>query len=124
MLPHADIVSAVLGAGSVGVVIGVLAGIALSRGARIVELRDFWRRGYTYARREQDRRRERDAMAEPFGDMPVLEKLVGLARDRKMTPAEIAAQRRSWEVGNVMLEQPEMSRSDATAIVDKVMSHG
>lgn len=81
MLPHADIVSAVLGAGSVGVVIGLLAGIALSRGARIVELRDFWRRGYAYARREEARaeaavwrgyaayNRERDAMAEPFGDV-------------------------------------------------------
>jgi hypothetical protein len=83
----AEIVSVALGAGAVGAAIGLLAGIALSCGARIPELRDFWRRGYAYAKREAAWRarwdaygaslgpppaRDHDAMAEPFGDVTLV----------------------------------------------------
>jgi hypothetical protein len=75
MLPPAEIMSVALGAGAVGTVIGVLAGITMSRGARRAELRDFWQRGYAFAeglRTSKPVGFDHDAMAEPFGDVTLV----------------------------------------------------
>lgn len=77
-------------------------------------------------------------MAQPFGDVPdttrlvrtpaperpELGRLVAAAQCHRMTEAEIAAQRRSWAIGETMLDHPEMSRAEAAAIVDREASHG
>lgn len=52
---------------------------------------------------------------------PDLEALLERARNHVMTPAEIAAQRRSWVIGELMLAHPEMSRPQAESIVDSVI---
>ena len=41
-----------------------------------------------------------------------------------MTLPQIAAQRKSWIVGEMMLEHPEMLREDAEAIYDTVWKQG
>lgn len=41
-----------------------------------------------------------------------------------MTPAERAAQRKSWIVGELMLEHPEMVREEAERIYARVIEGG
>lgn len=52
---------------------------------------------------------------------PTLEALIDKARNHVMTPAEKAAQRKSWVVGEFMLEHPEKTRAEAEAIYEKVI---
>lgn len=39
-----------------------------------------------------------------------------------MSPGERAAQRKSWVIGEMMLERPEMSREEAEAIYERVVN--
>jgi hypothetical protein len=55
---------------------------------------------------------------------PELQALLERAKKHVMTPEERAAQRRSWVVGELMLEHPEMSREQAEAIYDRVQGRG
>jgi hypothetical protein len=55
------------------------------------------------------------------GARPDLDALLKWASQHVMTAAEIAAQRRSWVIGEMMVEHPEMSREKAEAIVDSVI---
>lgn len=54
----------------------------------------------------------------PAPERPELDALVERARNHKMTAAERAAQRRSWVIGEMLMEHPEMSRGEASAIYD------
>lgn len=47
--------------------------------------------------------------------------LLEKAKSHVMTPEEIAAQRRSWVTGEMMLEHPEMTREDAQVIYDEML---
>lgn len=51
---------------------------------------------------------------------PELEKLLERARGYKMSKAERDAQRKSWVIGKMMLEHPEMTRADAERIYDEI----
>lgn len=52
---------------------------------------------------------------------PELTRLFAMLNDRPpMTKEEIAAQRKSWVIGEMMLEHPEMTRDDVEAIYDKL----
>lgn len=42
------------------------------------------------------------------------------AANYTMTPDELAAQRKSWVIGELMLERPEMSREQAERIYNDV----
>jgi hypothetical protein len=44
---------------------------------------------------------------------PELDELLRNAAKRRMTPAEIREQRRSWVRGELMLEHPELTREEA-----------
>jgi hypothetical protein len=52
---------------------------------------------------------------------PTLEKLLEWAKGYVMSPEEREAQRRSWVIGEMMLEHPEMSREYAEMIYDRVV---
>lgn len=52
---------------------------------------------------------------------PELDALLERARHYKMLPEEKAAQRRSWVVGEMMLEHPEMTRDEANDIYNYVI---
>lgn len=51
---------------------------------------------------------------------PELDRLLEAARNHVMTPDEIRAQRKSWVIGEMMLEHPDMTREQAEAIYNKV----
>ena len=53
--------------------------------------------------------------------MPNLElkKLLEAARGHVMSPEERAAQRKSWVIGEMMLEHPEMTREEAERIYNE-----
>lgn len=57
----------------------------------------------------------------PHKDHPELSALLEAARNHVMTPQEKAAQRRSWCVGEMMLEHPEMTRERANALHDEAL---
>lgn len=52
---------------------------------------------------------------------PELLALLEKARTHVMTPAERIAQKRSWVLGEMMLEHPGMSRMLAEEIMDRVL---
>lgn len=53
---------------------------------------------------------------------PELEALLERARNLPpMTKEQIAEQRKSWVVGEMMLEHPEMTREEILAIYEKVV---
>jgi hypothetical protein len=52
---------------------------------------------------------------------PELAALLEKARGHVMTPDEIAAQRRSWVVGELMLQHPEMTKAEADARYDEML---
>lgn len=64
--------------------------------------------------------RNRRTMGEVKTD-PRLLALLERARDHKMTPAEIDAQRRSWVRGEMMLDHPEITAEQADETLRKVM---
>ena len=58
----------------------------------------------------------------PHKDHPSLDDLIDRTRNHVMTPEQSHAQRRSFEIGQLMLDQPEMSHAHATSIVDAVIA--
>lgn len=64
-------------------------------------------------------------MSKPLKDRPDLTAALARAKEAvaSMTPEERrlmhAAQRKTWVVGELMLEHPEMTRDEAAAIVDR-----
>lgn len=59
-------------------------------------------------------------LSRPIATDPKLLALLEEARNRPpMTRDEIDAQRKSWVRGELMLEHPEMTKEEATALVDK-----
>jgi hypothetical protein len=66
-------------------------------------------------------------MSKPAPERPELEALIAQAKITldAMTPEQkremYRAQRKSWVVGEMMLEHPEMSREEAVAIYDQVL---
>jgi hypothetical protein len=56
----------------------------------------------------------------PRRNRPELEAMLERAAKHVMTREEIAAQRRSWVIGEMMLEHPEMSRERAIEIYESV----
>ena len=48
-----------------------------------------------------------------------LSRLLEEAAKHKMTPEEIEAQRRSWVVGELMIEYPEMTHEEAIDLYEK-----
>lgn len=56
----------------------------------------------------------------PAKPHPALDRLLEATKGYVMPPPEKAAQRKSWVIGEMMLEHPEMSREDAERIYDKV----
>jgi hypothetical protein len=57
----------------------------------------------------------------PHKDHPELSALLERAAKHVMTPAEIAAQRRSWCVGEMMLDHPEMTKEQANKLHDEAL---
>lgn len=55
---------------------------------------------------------------------PSLDALLASASKHVMTPAQRQAQRRSFEIGQLMIEHPEFSREKAAEIVDSVFEKG
>jgi hypothetical protein len=51
---------------------------------------------------------------------PELEALLERARNHVMTPEEKRAQRRSWVIGEMMLERPEMTREYVEKLLDEM----
>jgi hypothetical protein len=60
-------------------------------------------------------------LGKPIETDPELLKLLERAKGYVMTKGEREAQRRSWVIGEMMLEHPEMSREQAEAIYNRVM---
>jgi hypothetical protein len=61
-------------------------------------------------------------MMKPMPPNPELDRLLAEAKARgPLTPAEIAAQRRSWVVGEMMLEHPDMNNDEANALYDTML---
>lgn len=60
-------------------------------------------------------------LCKPIKTSPELLELLERAKHHKMTPAEKAAQRQSWVVGEMMLEHPEMTRDEAVAIYNRII---
>lgn len=58
----------------------------------------------------------------PHKDHPSLDELIERTRHIVMTPEQQSAQRRSFEIGQLMLDHPEMSHAQATCIVDAVIA--
>jgi hypothetical protein len=59
-------------------------------------------------------------MMKPLETSPELLALLEKTRGYVMTKEERAAQRKSWVIGNFMLDHPEVSREYAEAIYEKV----
>ena len=55
---------------------------------------------------------------------PVLDRLLAAARNHVMTPEEKAAQRKSWVIGEMMLENLDMTREQAEAVYRKELEGG
>lgn len=53
-----------------------------------------------------------------------LEALLEAARKHKMTPEEIDAQRRSWVIGELMLDDESLTRDEANNLYDQVTGCG
>ncbi len=51
---------------------------------------------------------------------PELDALFERAKGHKMTQEERAAQRKSWVIGNMLLDHPDMSREHAERIYSQV----
>lgn len=58
----------------------------------------------------------------PAKPHPKLDALLEWARNHVMTKEEIAAQRKSWVIGNMMLDHPEMTRERAEELYRKIDS--
>jgi hypothetical protein len=52
---------------------------------------------------------------------PELDALIEKARHHVMTPEEMAAQRKSWVIGEMMLEHESMTRLEAEEIYDNIL---
>jgi len=59
-------------------------------------------------------------LSKPIVTDPKLMALLEKAKNHVMTKEEHDAQRRSWVVGEMMLEHPEMSHEEANRIYDEV----
>lgn len=55
---------------------------------------------------------------------PSLNELMATARKTLITPEHRRAQRRSFEIGQLMLDHPEFTREHAERIVDGVIAKG
>lgn len=55
-----------------------------------------------------------------FPDRPELNELLKKAVMHKMTKEELRAQRKSWVIGEMMIEHPEMTREHAEKIYEEV----
>lgn len=60
----------------------------------------------------------------PAPPRPELAALLEAARDHKMTPEEIEAQRRSWVIGELMLDDESLTRDEAANLYDQVTGCG
>ena len=60
-------------------------------------------------------------LSKPMPMDPELAALLEKARDHVMTPEEIAAQRRSWVTGEMMLEHPEIDKKTADELYDEML---
>lgn len=63
--------------------------------------------------------KEKVSALKAAGLEPDLETLLALAKTHTMSPEEREAQRRSWVVGELMLEHPEMRRKRAEQLYDE-----
>lgn len=61
-----------------------------------------------------------EMMRRPARHRKALEDLIEKARNHVMTPEEREAQRKSWVVGNMLLDHPEMPRETAERIYDNL----
>jgi len=60
-------------------------------------------------------------LSKPCKTHPELDALLAEVKKRPpMTMAEREVQQRSWVIGEMMIEHPEMSRADAEAIYDSI----
>lgn len=60
-------------------------------------------------------------MMKPLPPNPELERLIEWAREQPpMTPEQVAAQKRSWVIGEMMIEHPTMTREYAEFIYESV----
>jgi hypothetical protein len=57
----------------------------------------------------------------PSKPNPELAALLEAAKNHVMTKAERDAQRKSWVIGEAMLEHPEMTREEAERLYQKVI---
>lgn len=62
--------------------------------------------------------------SKPIEIDPHLSELLEKAKHYKMTKEEKEAQRKSWVVGEMMLEHPEMTKEEAEEIYNKVINFG
>jgi hypothetical protein len=53
-------------------------------------------------------------------DPPAIDALLRAALKRPMSKDEIAAQRKSWVIGEMMLSHPDMTREEAERIYSEV----
>lgn len=60
-------------------------------------------------------------MGKPIATDPKLLELLERAKGHVMTKAERDAQRKSWVIGEMMLEHPEMTREKAKAVYASVV---
>lgn len=56
----------------------------------------------------------------PSTPRPLLDKLIERTRNHKMTPKETRAQKRSYVIGEFMIEHPDMTREEVVIIFRKV----
>lgn len=56
----------------------------------------------------------------PLKSHPELDKLLQEAKNYVMTKDELRAQRKSWVIGEMMIEHPDMSREEAERIYDDI----
>ena len=62
-------------------------------------------------------------LSKPCKTHPELLERLAKAKDLPpMTKMELAAQRKSWVIGNMMIKYPQMTREEAERIYDKVSS--
>lgn len=62
-------------------------------------------------------------ISKPCQSHPELDALLAWAKTYVMTREEIAAQRKSWVIGEMMLEHPEMTREHAERIYNEIDAH-
>ncbi|KKW24640.1 MAG: hypothetical protein UY74_C0026G0012 [Candidatus Kaiserbacteria bacterium GW2011_GWC2_52_8b] len=56
----------------------------------------------------------------PCKPHPELDALMALAKNHVMTREEMVAQRKSWVIGEMLEERPDMTREEAERIYDEV----